>query len=420
MFKLLLNKSTHNVYLLNNIYKQSVRHFAGGVGKVKNDANRYSGDDIQNSKEPIQNEKSKIVASPAGVGATINSLEVTRHVWQPSPSLEQNQLLSQYKKLSKFRLTSLVVITAMGGYAMAPAPFEPVSFLLCSLGTGLVSAAANSINQYHEVPFDSQMSRTKSRVLVTGNLTPLHAIGFAVVSAASGLGMLYYGVNGLTAALGLGNLILYTSIYTPMKRMSIINTWVGSAVGAIPPLMGWAGCCGSIDAGAWILAGLLYAWQFPHFNALSWNLRPDYSRAGYRMMAVTNPELCRRTALRYTIVLGLISCIAPLLDVTNYWFALETLPLNGYFCYLAYKFYKHSDSGTSRKLFRFSLIHLPLLMLLFLFNKKRWFLTEKSDTAILNTGVTTETNTTIFEHKIDSVPQPQILRNVLPLDAPSK
>lgn len=98
--------------------------------------------------------------------------------------------------------------------------------------------------------------------------------------------------------------------------------------------MGWAGCSGTLDSGAWILAGLLYAWQFPHFNALSWNLRPDYSRAGYRMMAVTNPALCRRVALRYTAVIAGLSIAAPFFDVTNMWFALETLPLNGYFAYL--------------------------------------------------------------------------------------
>lgn len=231
-------------------------------------------------------------------------------------------------------LSALVVITTMGGYAMAPAPFDLTTFAMCALGTGLVSAAANAINQYHEVPFDSQMSRTKNRVLVTGQITPLKAVSFAVVSATTGLCMLYFGVNGLTAALGAGNLFLYTSIYTPMKRMSIVNTWVGSFVGAIPPLMGWAGCAGTLDAGAMILAGVLYAWQFPHFNALSWNLRPDYSRAGYRMMSVTNPDLCRRTALRYSFAICGLSALAPVLDVTNYWFALETLPLNAYFCYL--------------------------------------------------------------------------------------
>lgn len=189
----------------------------------------------------------------------------------------------------KHLFLALVVVTTMAGYAMAPAPFETSTFLMCSIGTGLMSCAANSINQYFETPFDAQMSRTKNRVLVKGYLTPLHAVGFAAVATITGLTILNCGVNGLTASLGAANLLLYTCIYTPMKRYSILNTWVGSAVGAIPPLMGWAGCSGNLEAGAWILAGLLYAWQFPHFNALSWNLRPDYSRAGYRMMAVTDP-----------------------------------------------------------------------------------------------------------------------------------
>jgi hypothetical protein len=105
-------------------------------------------------------------------------------------------------------------------------------------------------------------------------------------------------------------------------------------VGAIPPLMGWAGCTGTLDPGAWILPGILYAWQFPHFNALSWNLRSDYSRAGYRMMSVTNPGLCRHTALRYTGALLVLSCLAPVLDVTTWLFAVGSVPLNTYFMYL--------------------------------------------------------------------------------------
>ncbi|XP_068140667.1 protoheme IX farnesyltransferase, mitochondrial isoform X2 [Drosophila tropicalis] len=298
--------------------------------------------------------------------------------WMPSPIIntEGNQRWRQYKKLAKFRLTSLVVITTMSGYAMAPAPFNFTMFALCSLGTGLMSAAANAINQYHEVPFDSQMSRTKNRLLVTGQMSSLHAVGFAVASATTGFGMLYFGVNSLTALLGAGNFFLYTSIYTPMKRVSIMNTWIGSIVGALPPLMGWAGCTGTLDPGSLILAGLLYAWQFPHFNALSWNLRQDYSRAGYRMMAVTNPGLCRRTAFRYSIAIAVLSLLAPVFDVTNGWFVLESLPLNLYFVYLAHKFNESSDGGSSRKLFRYSLLHLPVLMLLLLANKKIWYLRE--------------------------------------------
>ncbi|XP_073824873.1 cytochrome c oxidase assembly factor 10 [Musca autumnalis] len=368
MLRLLLRPSQEFISL-SNVYSQPLRNFAGGITKLAKTENANLSTKNEDSENRV-NEDLRI-----GVSKVVEK----KPLWEPSPCLDKGQLIDQYKKLSKFRLTTLVVITTMAGYAVAPAPFDPASFLMCTVGTGLVSAAANSVNQFHEVPFDSQMSRTKNRVIVTGKVSPLHAMGFALVSGAAGLSILYYGVNGLTAALGLSNFILYTSIYTPMKRISILNTWVGSAVGAIPPLIGWAGCCGSIDAGAWILGGLLYAWQFPHFNALSWNLRPDYSRAGYQMMAVTNPGLCRRTALRYTFVITLLSTLAPIMDVTNYWFALETLPLNAYFSYLAYKFYKDSNSGTSRKLFRFSLLHLPLLMILFLINKKRWFFTENKE-----------------------------------------
>lgn len=288
-----------------------------------------------------------------------------------------SKLMYHYLMLSKIRLTSLVVMTTMAGYAMAPAPFELSTFLLCSVGTTLVSGAANSINQVIETSFDAQMPRTRNRVLVKGYLSRLHAVGFAMGASTIGVGMLYFGVNGLTAFLGAANLILYTSIYTPMKRYSILNTWVGSLVGGIPPLMGWAACTGDIGIGAWILAGLLYCWQFPHFNALSWNIRPEYLKAGYKMMANSHPELCTRVSLRHTGYITALSLLAPVLDVTNAWFALESLPLNAYFAYLAWDFHQKADSKSSRKLFRFSLIHLPILMALFLLNKKHWMFSQE-------------------------------------------
>ena len=141
--------------------------------------------------------------------------------------------------------------------------------------------------------------RTRNRVLVKGLLTPLHAMSFAGVSGATGALLLWHFVNPAASMLAVTNLILYTSIYTPMKRLSILNTWVGSVVGAIPPVIGWVSATGTLDVGALVLGGILYTWQFPHFNSLSWNLRQDYSRAGYRMMSVTDPELCKRVALRY-------------------------------------------------------------------------------------------------------------------------
>jgi len=294
-----------------------------------------------------------------------------------STRLDVTKLPNHYLMLSKSRLTLLVCVTAAAGYGIAPGPFSLAGLILTTLGTGAFSAAANTINQIIEVPFDSQMSRTKNRVLVRGQLSTLHAACFAAVMAVSGTAVLATLVNPLAAGLGLLNLVLYTAVYTPLKRVSIVNTWVGSVVGAVPPLIGWAGCAGSLDAGAAVLAGILYTWQFPHFNSLSWNLRPDYSKAGYRMMSVTHPDLCRRVALRHSVATIAVCTAAPLLDVTTWAFAADSLPLNLYLTYLAWRFYRQGDSNTSRKLFRFSLVHLPLLVMLMCISKKRG--KEKSD-----------------------------------------
>nr|XP_026653832.1 protoheme IX farnesyltransferase, mitochondrial isoform X3 [Zonotrichia albicollis] len=151
-------------------------------------------------------------------------------------------------RLSKIKLTALVVSTASTGFAMAPVPFELTCFLLASLGTGLASCAANSINQFFEVPFDSNMNRTKNRPLVRGQISPLLAVCFAACCGIPGVALLTLGVNPLTGALGAFNIFLYTCCYTPLKRMSIANTWVGAVVGAIPPIMGWTAATGSLDA----------------------------------------------------------------------------------------------------------------------------------------------------------------------------
>ncbi|XP_077489757.1 cytochrome c oxidase assembly factor 10 isoform X1 [Amblyomma americanum] len=286
--------------------------------------------------------------------------------------LDVARLPHYYMALSKIRLTGLVVTTTLAGYAMAPGAFDPWVVLFTVAGTAFTSCAANAINQFLEVPYDSQMNRTKNRVLVRGFLSPLHAVGFAASTASLGLWLLAAGANGLTALLGGANLALYTCVYTPLKRCSIANTWLGSVVGAIPPLMGWAACTGTLDAGACVLGAMLYSWQFPHFNALSWNLRPDYSRAGYRMMSVTHPELCRRTALRHSVLLALLCGVAaPLSGLTAWSFAATSLPLNAYLLHRAWQFYSEPDSATSRALFRLSLVYLPVLIVLMLIGKRR-------------------------------------------------
>ncbi|KAK5851119.1 hypothetical protein PBY51_001938 [Eleginops maclovinus] len=253
-----------------------------------------------------------------------------------------------YAKLAKIKLTALVVTSAAAGFAMAPVPFDPLLFFVSSLGIGLASCTANSINQYFEVPFDSNMNRTKNRPLVRGQVSPLHAVSFALACGIPGVALLTLAVNPLTGFLGALNIFLYTCCYTPLKRLSISNTWVGAVVGALPPAMGWTAATGCLGQGALLMGGFLYCWQFPHFNALSWNLREDYSRGGYRM------------------ILGLIglSTLAPVLDVTTWTFPVISLPINLYISYLAFRFYRKGDRSSARKLFFCSLWHLPMLLLL--------------------------------------------------------
>uniref|UniRef100_A0A8D1UHH0 Protoheme IX farnesyltransferase, mitochondrial n=1 Tax=Sus scrofa TaxID=9823 RepID=A0A8D1UHH0_PIG len=322
------------------------------------------------SREPHAKEALELEAASATEGPVAAEKEAKEERQWKEMKLRWDDLPGALARLSKIKLTALVVSTTSAGFALAPEPFDWTCFLLTFVGTGLASCAANSINQFFEVPFDSNMNRTKNRPLVRGQISPLLAVSFATCCAVPGVALLTWGVNPLTGALGVFNIFLYTCCYTPLKRVSIANTWVGAVVGAIPPVMGWTAATGSLDAGAILLGGILYSWQFPHFNALSWGLREDYSRGGYCMMSVTHPALCRRVALRHCLALIALSAAAPALDVTTWTFPVIALPINLYISYLGFRFYRDADRKSSRKLFFCSLWHLPLFLLLMLTCKR--------------------------------------------------
>ncbi|CAJ1080071.1 protoheme IX farnesyltransferase%2C mitochondrial [Xyrichtys novacula] len=333
---------------------------------------------------PLEGESGDVKVHAEALSSTVLTPDETPHIQVESEEAREARLDKQWKmlkvevadlpdvyaKLAKIKLTALVVTTAAAGFAMAPVPFDPLLFFVASLGTGLASCTANSINQYFEVPFDSNMNRTKNRPLVRGQISPLHAVCFALACGVPGVALLTAAVNPLTGFLGALNIFLYTCCYTPLKRLSITNTWVGAFVGAIPPVMGWTAATGCLEPGALLLGGFLYSWQFPHFNALSWNLREDYSRGGYRMMSVTHPGMCKRVALRHSLGLIGLSTLAPVLDVTTWTFPVISLPINLYISFLAFRFYRRGDRNSARKLFFCSLWHLPMLLLLALTCKK--------------------------------------------------
>lgn len=295
----------------------------------------------------------------------------TQPVGAPAPLVIDSRF-KKYAKLSKLRLTGFVTSTAVTGGYLASECFmnslQPIA--LGALGTFMCSASAAAINQFLETPYDSQMRRTSVRPLITGQASPLETVIFASVVGISGVTLLATCVNPTTAVLGAANLVLYSFIYTPMKRSNVANTWVGSVVGSIPPIMGSTAVLGSVSFDAAMLALILYSWQFPHFNALSWNLRHEYARAGYRMMSVVNPDLCKRVAVRHTCFLLGYSALLSLCGSVTTLFTLVAIPLNLQFIRLALSFHQDANSENSRKLFRFSLVYLPSILFMLILSHK--------------------------------------------------
>lgn len=238
-----------------------------------------------------------------------------------------------------------------------------------------------------EPKYDAQMSRTRNRPLVRGLVTGRAAVLFAIATAAVGLGLLYVGTNPTVTGLSAANIALYAFVYTPLKRMHVINTWVGAVVGGIPPLMGWIAAEGQAattghdkwrdmlfrenSLGGWLLAGILFAWQFPHFNALSHTIREEYKGAGYKMLCWTNPARNARVALRYSVLMFPLSIGLWWVGVVGHGFLVSSTVANGWLAKEAYGFWKHQGTkGTARGLFWASIWQLPILLVGALVTKK--------------------------------------------------
>ncbi|KAH8724022.1 protoheme IX farnesyltransferase mitochondrial precursor [Phaeosphaeriaceae sp. PMI808] len=317
-----------------------------------------------------------------------------------SSSLPQRSIkrtFTTYLSLSKPRLSFLVVLTATAAYSLYPVPqllapaatatpsLSTLTLFFLTSGTALCSASANALNMLMEPKYDAQMSRTRNRPLVRKLISTRSAIIFAVACGVAGTGALYYGVNPTTAFLGLANIVIYASIYTPMKRISVLNTWVGAIVGGITPLMGWTAAAsqyahdgtweellfGEGSAGGWLCASLLFAWQFPHFNSLSWSIREEYKSAGYRMLAWVNPAQNGRVALRYAVLMFPICIGLSYCGVTDWSYVATSSAINGWMVLKAWQFYKAGgQKGTARGLFWASIWHLPIVMVLAMAQKK--------------------------------------------------
>ncbi|AHJ98707.1 heme o synthase [Hymenobacter swuensis] len=208
-------------------------------------------------------------------------------------------------QLLKFRLALTVAFSSAIGYLLGAHELDWGRALLVMLGGLAVTGSANTINQIFEIDLDRQMKRTAQRPLPLGIITPSDAWVFVVVLGVAGLGILTYFFNPLAAALALVSLILYGFVYTPLKTISPICVAVGAIPGGLPPLIGWVAATGLLGPQGWILFGIQFMWQFPHFWAIAWVLDDDYKKAGFKMLPTPGKKDLRTAfqIMTYTLVL---------------------------------------------------------------------------------------------------------------------
>jgi protoheme IX farnesyltransferase len=277
---------------------------------------------------------------------------------EPSPLQYAKDLLL----LAKPRLSGLVVLTTTGGVALAPGHLGAARSALAILGTAAVVGAANALNCWLERDVDALMRRTRDRPLPAGRVEPFVALGLGILVPAFALPVLAIAATPLAALLAFVALSTYVLVYTPMKRRSTLALFVGAVPGAIPPLLGWTAVTGRLDAGGLALFALLFAWQLPHFLAISIYLADDYARGGLRVFALVHGERTTRAAiLAASVVLVAASIALVPLGVAGGAYGAVATAAGGAFVALAARDLRRVGARSARNLFLATLLHLTLL-----------------------------------------------------------
>lgn len=283
-------------------------------------------------------------------------------------------LAASLSELFKIRLTTLVLLTTLVGYYLGSrGPISLVSMFNAILGTALLAGGASALNQLLEREHDRKMHRTQDRPLPSGRMTPETVLVLGGLCAGAGLVWLALAVNLLTALLGAITLGSYVFIYTPLKRITTLNTVIGAIPGALPPLMGWTAARGEVSVEGWALFGILFFWQLPHFLAIAWMYRDEYARAGFVMLPSVDPagERTGRQALSHTLGLLPISLAPFLFKLVGEIYLAGAVILGVTFVVCAFRFARERSERQARLLFYASILYLPLLLALMVIDKIR-------------------------------------------------
>lgn len=279
-----------------------------------------------------------------------------------------------YLELTKPRITFLVLVTAAAGFYAGSSGAPDLALLgHALLGTALVAAGTSAMNQVLEREVDGRMARTRDRPLPAGRLETVPAAAFAGALALAGTAYLALAVNPLTAGLAAAAFLVYDLGYTPLKRVHSLATLVGAVPGALPIAGGWTAATGRLDAGAIALFGILFFWQLPHFLSLAWLYRRDYRAAGLPMLGTGQPDgsAARHQALTYALTLVPVSLLPASLGMAGGVYTIGALLLGGAFVLAAADFARRAGRTTARRLFRTSLLYLPVLLVLLALDKVR-------------------------------------------------
>jgi protoheme IX farnesyltransferase len=283
------------------------------------------------------------------------------------------QKLRAYWLLSKPRVTILVWLTTVAGLVLGGWGQTLQGELIAAtlIGSWLVIASANALNQAIEWRRDAQMPRTALRPIPSGMLSPLEGWLIGAVWGVLGVLILAVWVNGAVAWLGAVSILLYAFAYTPLKPQTHFSTAIGAIPGAIPPMAGWVAAQGGFSLEAWLLFALQFVWQFPHFWAIAWLYREDYARAGFRMLPYPDASAAAtaRLALGYTLAMVAISLMFTLFVTHGWLYLLGALTLGYWATRAALHFLRSPDSAQgARSVLRSSVLYLPLLLMWMILN----------------------------------------------------
>jgi protoheme IX farnesyltransferase len=276
-----------------------------------------------------------------------------------------NARFADYLELTKPRLSLLSVLTAMVGYFSARPEHSPQRLLFLALGASLAAGGVAALNQWMESDTDARMHRTESRPIPAGKIPggSAYVLGWGMCFAA--LIMIFYQVGKLSALFTLLTIASYLGCYTPAKRLSRWSTEIGAVAGAFPPLIGWAAAEGGVSALGWILFGILFFWQIPHFMAIAWTYRHEYSAVHFPMLPVRDESGGKVAAWSFaaTLLLVAVSLLPPFLGLATPWYGAVAALVGASFLWRAAAFLGpvNRDQG-ARRLFFFSLAYLPLLL----------------------------------------------------------